>query len=221
MSPKPGVTSLRLTLILLCLLSSFALPVRAQVEGGSSGMQSSEELMLRPGDGVQITVWPNENLSGQFQIEDTGNLYLPLLGEVRAAGIPLGELRRQMRDGYREAMQNPVVTIIPTFSVGILGGVRSPGIYEVTPSQGLFEIIGRAGGFTMDAQEDKVRIVREGEVVEIDALRALEEGRGLRSASIRPGDQIVVPAGGIEFRDVLQVVQTSVTIGLLIERIMR
>jgi polysaccharide export outer membrane protein len=183
---------------------------------------SSDDLLLRPGDALQVSVWLNEGLSGEFPIEDTGNAYLPLLGEVRAAGVPLGQLRDQLRTGYRAAMQNPVVTIIPLFNVGIMGSVRSPGVYAVTPSEGLFDIIGRAGGFGPEADQENIRIVREGEVVEINALQALQEGRGLNATRIRPGDQIIVPlARDITFRDVLSFVQTAVTIGLLIERVVR
>jgi protein involved in polysaccharide export with SLBB domain len=106
--------------------------------------------------------------------------------------------------------------------VGVIGAVRSPGIYRVTPSQGLFDIIGGAGGFNANADQERVQIVREGEVVEVDALQALEEGRGLTATQIRPGDQIVVPLrSDITFRDVLSVVQTAVTIGLLVERVIR
>jgi polysaccharide export outer membrane protein len=194
----------------------------AQAGAAGGAIQSADALTLRPGDALRITVWPTEGLSGEFPIEDTGSIYLPLLGEIRAAGVPLGQLRTQLRAGYRETQQNPVVTIIPVFSVGVIGAVRSPGIYRVTPSQGLFDIIGGAGGFNANADQERVQIVREGEVVEVDALQALEEGRGLTATQIRPGDQIVVPLrSDITFRDVLSVVQTAVTIGLLVERVIR
>lgn len=182
--------------------------------------RSPEPVSLRPGDALQITVWPNDALGGEFQIEDTGNAYLPLLGEVQAAGIPLDELRANLRRMYGEAMQNPVVTIRPVYTVGVTGAVRSPGLYPVDPSQSLFDVIGLAGGFAANADEEQIRIVREREVVEIDALRALEQGTDVLTASIQPGDQIVVPARtGITFRDVLSVVQTAVTIGLLVDRL--
>lgn len=185
-------------------------------------VQNPQTMTLRPGDMLRIGVWPNQELGGEFQIEDTGNIHLPLIGEIQAAGVPLGELRQRLRRGYGEAMQNPVVTITPVFSVGVMGAVRSPGVYQVTPSQGLFDVIGRAGGFAGNAQQENVRIVREGEVVAVNALRALEEGRGLMSAGIRPGDQIVVPGGSdFTFRDVLSIIQTTLTMGLLVDRIVR
>lgn len=205
------------------LLSLSLITASACASGGGTDMTSSvqpaEPVSLRPGDVLQVTVWPNEMLGGEFQIEDTGNAYLPLLGEIRAAGVPLDELRADLRRMYGEAMQNPVVTIRPVFTVGVTGAVRSPGLYPVDPSQGIFDIIGMAGGFASNANEDDVRIVREGQVVEIDAARALEEGTGAVAVSIRPGDQIVVPETRITFRDGLSILNTAVTIGLLIERL--
>lgn len=179
------------------------------------------ETDLRPGDILEISVWPDETLGGSFTVEESGFVYLPYLGRVRASGVSLEQLRRQLRQGYGEVMRNPVVTITPVYGVGILGQVRSPGIYRVTPANTLFEVIAMAGGFTGAADQEELRIVRAGSTFQVDALRALEEGsRELLQLRLQSGDQVIVPtrSGGISFRDVVTFIQTGATIAFLVDR---
>ncbi len=194
--------------------------IEAQAPTGQPSL--STEVILRPGDALLITVWPNTDLGGQFPIEETGMVYLPYLGSVRAAGVPIQDLRDRLREGYATAVQNPVVTVTPLFQVSILGEVRVPGNYTASPTNNFFDVLGMAGGFTAASDLEKVRLVRAGQVVELDALRAIETGSGLEGLTLNSGDQLIVPArGGINWRTVLTVFQSLLTLGLLAERLVR
>lgn len=190
-------------------------------QSSTSSFQAADEIRLEPGDVLGIRVWPDEDLSGEFAVEETGYVYLPMLGRVRATGLSLAALREQLRDGYAEVMKNPVVTVTPRFSVGVLGAVSAPGVYQATPSSSLIDMIGMAGGFANRANQRKVRLVREGNAVEFNAWRALEEGVALHDLRLRSGDQIVVPrrSGGVSFNAVVGFIQTGATIGFLIDRV--
>jgi polysaccharide export outer membrane protein len=150
-------------------------------------------LTLRPGDLVGIRIWPDSSLSGEYPIEESGNVYLPMLGPVRAAGVPLDELRDELRRRYSQSMRTPVVSITPRFRVGVLGAVQRPGLYHVSPTLTLYDVIALAGGFRVDARQERIRVVREQQVFEVNARRALELGEALSSLELRSGDQIVVP----------------------------
>ncbi len=166
-----------------------------------------------------ITVWPQIELGGEFPIEETGMVQLPYLGSVRAGGVPLQSLREQLRAGYATAVQNPVVTVTARFPVSLLGEVRIPGNYPATPTTTFFELVGMAGGFVASADTEKIRLSRGGQIIEIDALRAMEAGAGLGDMGLNSGDQIIVPArGGIPWAAVLTVVQTGLTFALIIDR---
>lgn len=193
----------------------------ALAQSSSPILQSAEEIMLEPGDVLQIGVWPDTDLSGEFAVEETGYVYLPLLGRVRAIGVSLSALREQLREGYAEVMKSPVVTVTPKFSVGVLGAVSAPGVYQATPSSSLIDMIGLAGGFANRANQKKVRLVRDGNAVEFDAWRALAEGTGLHDLRLQSGDQIVVPrrSGGVSFNAIVGFIQTGATIGFLIDRV--
>lgn len=197
------------------------LPAQDPSEGAVSGQLADQEVTLRPGDLLRVIVWPNDDLSGEFPIQRSGNVNLPFLGEVQAAGVSLDSLRDRLRAGYEEMVKNPVITVTPVFRVGVLGNVRQPGIYQVTPSEGLFDVIGMAGGFGPRANEEQVRIVRRDQVLEVNALRALQEGTaGLDQYQLRSGDQVVVPPRdpGITFGNVVTWIQTGATIWFLVDR---
>lgn len=222
--------SLTFAALTLGLLAS--LPTAARAQGAVSGVALAEQdsITLHPGDILQIQVWPDDKLGGQFTVEETGVVYLPLLGAVHTAGLPLSKLRAQLRASYAEVMKNPVVTVTPEFHVGVLGAVRSPGVYPVTPTQTLLDVIGMAGGFGQGAEEDKIRIIRSGQVIHVDASRALagDQSSGqaateLEQLHLRSGDQILVPVSGpsITFRGVLSVLGSLAAIGFLIDRLVR
>lgn len=153
-------------------------------------------LALRPGDFLRIRVWPDSTLGGEFPVEETGLVHLPVLGGVRAAEIPLEQLRRELRTRYGEALKNPVITVTPLFRVSVLGAVQRPGLYRVDPTQSLFDVISLAGGLRENAKAQDLRVIRDGSVLEINAKRALETGEAALGLSLRSGDRIVVPERG-------------------------
>lgn len=210
-------------LAILTLLGSME-PVRAQSTDGDSPLAGADDVTLRPGDVISISIWPNGELGGDFTVEESGYVYLPLLEEVRAAGVPIGELRENLRRGYRDAMQNPVVTVRPSYRITITGEVQRPGIHVISPTHSLLDVVGMAGGFRSAADMERVRVVREGEVVTFDALRALETGAGMDVIRLRSGDHIVVPTARpprLTWSTAFTAVRTVSTLLLIWDRLLR
>ena len=153
--------------------------------------------IFSPGDRLVITVWPDSSLGGVFPIEDTGLVHLPLLGPRQALGKTVESFRQELRAGYSEDLQLPAVSVQAQFRVGILGAVRSPGVYWVDPSYGVFELISTAGGFLEDAKEDEIVMTRAtGESYQIMAARLQIPGSAEAALALRSGDRLVVPEGG-------------------------
>jgi polysaccharide export outer membrane protein len=194
--------------------------VHAQATGPAGSAGQADAFDLRPGDILRIGIWPDATLSGEFAVEETGLVYLPFLGAVQVVGMPLDLLRSRLREGYSEIMKEPVVTITPLFQVGVSGGVRRPGNYRITPTENIMDVILMAGGFAQRAKEDQVKIVRQGEVLQYNVERALEEAADLSALTLRSGDQVVVPLGSsFQFRYLLQGLTFVSTTILLIDRI--
>lgn len=153
----------------------------------------TNDVVIRPGDVVGITAWPDAGLGGDFLVEETGVVYLPTLGEIRAAGIALRDFRQYIRELYREVMKMPVVSLTVRFRVIVVGAVGAPGIYTLDPNLTVFDAIALAGGFSPDARRDEVTVEREGQILLIDAQQALETGEAFTAIRPRSGDRVVVP----------------------------
>lgn len=173
-----------------------ALPVVAggQQAGGSAAPATTESL-LRHGDLLRIQVWPDTSLSGEFLIEETGSVYLPVIGELAVAGRPISDVRTDLRARYRETMMTPVVVVTPAFNVSVLGGVLRPGLYRLDPSVTVLDAISLAGGFTTNAKRGDIRLLRNGRVIELDAEEAFTTGGDALGVRLQSGDRIIVPEG--------------------------
>jgi protein involved in polysaccharide export with SLBB domain len=67
---------------------------------------------LQPGDWIKVTVFGEPSLSGDFQIDPTGSVLLPLAGPTKAAGMAPAELADALTKKYRsEYVRNPKVTV--------------------------------------------------------------------------------------------------------------
>jgi len=183
--------------------------------------QAGRSVVLQPGDGVTLRIWPDEpGYSGQYVIGSSGLLALPYVGEIQAAGVPVSELERNIRQGLETFQRGLVVSIMPQFFVSVTGAVRNPSVYPVNPTQNLYQVIASAGGFAVGADQQKVRIVRDGQVIPVNALMSLERGVDLNRYQLQSGDQIIVPpAGGISIRTIFEIVRTVSTLVLVYDRL--
>ena len=172
--------------VLASVFLLFPIQALGQTQNGSAN-----DFMVRPGDVLRISVWPDATLSGNFPIEESGIVYVPILGAVEVGGLSLGEVRRVLRVGYRSIMQSPVITITPLFRVSVEGAVRQPGLFEVDPTLSLYQVIGMAGGFAENAREDGVQVVRGGSFISIESPAAATPASS--DFNLRTGDRIIVP----------------------------
>jgi len=178
-----------------------------------------QEVILRMGDILRISVWPDSTLGGDYAISETGAVYLPVLGRVQAADRSIEALRTELSNGYLSAMREPVVNITPLFRVTAIGAVMRPGIYWIDPTQNLFDVIGEAGGFSDQAKEDGVRVIRGEVVFEINASDITTIGETALGLQPQSGDRIVVPRKSrLNFASFLTMAQTGAIVVSILTR---
>lgn len=172
-------------LALLVLLLARPLSGEAQeaIPGGDP-----EATVLRAGDILQIRIWREPDLSGDFLVDETGTVTFPMLGDRGVAGVPIGELRDSLLTAYGRELRNPSIVIIPLRRVYVLGEVNAPGLKPVDPTVSLAGVVALAGGANPQGDLKKIRIIRNG-VVLLDAISA---EASLSDIDIRSGDQIFV-----------------------------
>lgn len=98
-----------------------------------------------------------------YQVDDNGDVALPLIGRVHVAGLTRAQAQKQVEDMYRkDVLVNPIIDLkIVNLKITILGEIRVPGNYSLVKDKtNLVEMIGQAGGLTDRANEKTIKIVR-------------------------------------------------------------
>jgi polysaccharide biosynthesis/export protein len=144
---------------------------------------------LGAGDDLRVLVFGQEQLSGQFKVDGSGQISLPLVGDVRAQGRTARELEQdittRLADGYVRDPQVSVQVMAfrPFF---ILGEVKTPGQYAYVDGMTAVTAVAMAGGFTYRARQDYVLVTRGADAQKV-------ERRAPVSTPVLPDDVVRVP----------------------------
>jgi protein involved in polysaccharide export with SLBB domain len=145
---------------------------------------------LRAGDRLKITVYGEEQLTGEYDINPAGYVSMPLIGSIRAAGRAQAEFGRDIAAGYRSGgfLQDPKVTVavIQFRPFYVLGEATNPGEYPFRSGLTVHAAVAMAGGFTYRASKSFVLIRHSGDEV-------WKEYPLTEPVVIAPGDLIRVP----------------------------
>lgn len=171
---------LRRLLLSAALLLLAPAATRAQV--------AADQVVLRPGDILRVAIWREADLSGDFQVDESGAVTLPMLGVQPVAGEPMIQVRQRLMTGYLRQLRNPSITITPLRRINILGEVTRPGLYPVDPTVSLLGALALAGGTTAEGDLTRVTLTRAG----TDISQRLGATESLDGLDVRSGDQIVV-----------------------------
>jgi polysaccharide export outer membrane protein len=144
---------------------------------------------LGSGDKIRVTVFGHEDLSGEFEVDGSGNVSLPLIRNVKAEGMTVGQLEQVIAERL-----SPDYLINPRVSVEVLnyrpfyiyGEVTKPGSYPFVNGMTVVTAVAMAGGFTYRARTSKVRIIRAN-----DPSRTPKDAD--KDTAVLPGDVIEVP----------------------------
>lgn len=104
---------------------------------------------IAAGDKIGVTVFGQPDLSGESTVDQSGNLRLPIVGDIYAVNLTLNELERSIAHSLEQGyVRNPTVSArIAEFGpVYVLGMVRTPGLYPYREGLSVLAAIARAGG---------------------------------------------------------------------------
>jgi polysaccharide export outer membrane protein len=149
---------------------------------------SFDTLRLRPGDVVNVLVWREEDMSGEFVVDPTGQVVLPLLGPRQVADRPWGQVKDALLEAYAVELRNPSIELTPLRRVFVLGEVTEPGMYDLDPALSLAGAVAMAGGANLQGDIRRVKVLRDGATV----LDGVPVESGLAQVGVQSGDQILV-----------------------------
>lgn len=152
--------------------------------------QTDTSFRLGPGDRIRVTVFGNEDLSGEFEVDGTGRVSLPLIQTVQAKGLTLSELEQAITDRLKpDFLKDPRVSIdvLNYRPFYIIGEVKQPGSYPYVHGMTVWNAVAMAGGFSYRAKKSEVEIKRGGDTAQTTWQDADP------NTVIFPGDVIRVP----------------------------
>jgi len=161
----------------------------------------SDQYVIGPEDVLYIHVWREDALSRTLPVRVDGNISLPLIHEVKAAGLTPLKLKESLTERFKEFIENPNVSVTVmeanSFKVYVSGQVKTPGVYRLRSETTLLQVIPIAGGFTEWANQKKILIIRKENGKEkriIVNYKKILKGDALDSNIVlKGGDTIVVP----------------------------
>ncbi|MGE0117995.1 MAG: polysaccharide biosynthesis/export family protein [Dongiaceae bacterium] len=149
----------------------------------------AEPYRLDNGDQLRITVFGQDAMTGEYTVDGSGNISMPLLAQVQARGLTAQELEgaigdRLVSEGLlvSPSINVQILTYRPFF---ILGEVAAPGQFAYIENMTVLTAVAMAGGFTHRANTDGFTVTRK-------VGNKVIEGRAQRNTLVKPGDVIYV-----------------------------
>jgi len=185
--PRIGTT----TVMMLLLLGLCSAPSHAE----------EEAYRLASGDVLEISVWRDETLSRELIVPPDGVISFPLIGDTKAAGKTVAELRQIITAEVSDYVPDPSVTVILVRATSlvayVLGKVNKPGVFPIALDTNVMRVLSMAGGLTPFASAGNIVILRqeEGKSLKLPFdYKEVEKGGKLdQNIALKRGDVVVVP----------------------------
>ena len=158
------------------------------------------QYVIGPGDALNIQVWDQDKMSAHARVRSDGQISLPFLNDVPAAGKTPVTLARDLESRLKNLIVTPQVTVAVEepmpLRISVLGEVLEPGLHNIDPGAGVAQALAAAGGLKEFAHKDRIFVLREGSTppqrirMTYQALTGVQ-GRAA-SLRLRAGDVVVV-----------------------------
>ncbi len=164
-----------------------------------------EDYKIAPLDTIKVSVFQVPDLSGEFEVDLTGNISMPLLGNVKAVDMTTSELDQRLTQQLgAKYLQKPDISVGIKSStrriVTVDGSVRNPGVFPVNGPVTLMQVIALAKGTDENANPRRVAVFRQIEGKRMAAafdLTSIRRGE-MEDPRIYTGDIVVVDGSNVK-----------------------
>ena len=168
---------------------------------GAAAVDLGPDYILGPGDQIDIAVWKDETLSKSVVVLPDGKISFPLIGEIKAAGRTVPQLKEEITKKISPYAPDPTISIevrqVNSMLVYVIGRVNTPGRFSLNTNVNVLQALTMAGGLNPFAKRDKIKIFRQdGANTKIFRFKYDEvvEGSDLgQNIMLQRGDVVVVP----------------------------
>ena len=190
----------RILLIFLPVFFLFVLLERgfcADSTKGSAYRLGSEDVV-----NISILAGGEEQVAKEMVVGSNGNINVPFIGKIKAAGLTMEELERAItkplaRDFFVDPQVHLQIKGYHSLQFFISGAVNKPGMFELDYTPTIMDLIANAGG-VLPERGNLAYILREmadTEPIKVDLLKLLDEGNMSENIILESGDTIYIPLG--------------------------
>jgi polysaccharide export outer membrane protein len=195
-TPTHAVT--RSVHLALCFVVAIAAapPLLAQVQQPTEDAQEVD-YVIGPEDVLDIAVWDNTQLTRTVPVRPDGKISLPLLNDVKAAGLTPMQLRQCLMTALAPYIPTATVSVIVhevhSFKVTVIGEVKTPGRYELKSQSTVLDVLAMAGGLTQYAERSRIVVLRRQGSGTRQIAFAFDKLGVQRNFDLAPGDIVLIP----------------------------
>jgi polysaccharide export outer membrane protein len=162
----------------------------------------NNQYVIGPEDVLYIHTWKEEALSRTVPVRMDGKISMPLIDEIRAAGLTPLQLKEVLIEKFRRFIDNPNISVIVieanSYKVYVSGLVKAPGVYRIRneTETTLLQIIPMAGGL-LNVDQKKILIIRKENGKEkritVNYKKIVQGQEPISDCVLKPGDTVIVP----------------------------
>lgn len=159
---------------------------------------------LGPGDLLDVSVYGVPELSQKIRINNSGDVYLPLIDYVHLGGMTAEEaqsvIEKRLADGG--FVKSPHVVLMvsesSSSSVSLLGEVVHPGVFTVSGERRVLDLISAAGGFT-DRASRTITLTHRNDPTRSRKVKLPADltPSDASNVVVEPGDTVIVQHGPV------------------------
>jgi polysaccharide export outer membrane protein len=160
--------------------------------------ESDPVYRLGGGDRLAINVFGEPGMENLIvQVDGTGEIQLPMVERLHAAGLSLAELQARLKQEYAKHFIDPWVVVQLDAPLSrplyLLGEFNDPGIVHMTSDMNLIQAIGAGQGLSEKAYTRGARLIRDDQIVAVDINALLNNGHMDQNIWLKPDDTVFIP----------------------------
>jgi polysaccharide export outer membrane protein len=157
--------------------------------------------LIGPEDVLTIVVWREKDMSTDAVVRPDGQISIPLLNDLQAAGLTPDQLKATIEKAASKYVAEPNATVIVkainSRKVHILGNVIKAGTYPLAGDTTVLQLIAQAGGLQEWADSKHITVMRKEDgkdsVLSFNFKDVVKQKNLQQNVLLRPGDTVIVP----------------------------
>jgi polysaccharide export outer membrane protein len=167
---------------------------------GPASAAVASDYLIRAGDVLTVTVYGEPTLTQPTaKVVPGGTIVEPLAGQVRVAGLTCTQAAEKLTAALTHYVRHPIVTIgvdtVGPVDIYVLGNVKVPGRYQLTPESHLMDALAAAGGLgPTDGDLPDAHLAVGSDVTQVSLQKLLHEGDLTQNVAVANDMTVYIPS---------------------------